>query len=893
MMRPPLDIRVDIAPDAEPDGDPQDWLWRDVSGYRRQADDVEINYGRDDEAGQAEAGDASLTFDLRDGLLSPRNPNSELYGRIGPNTPVRLRLPLVEDTFTRTVSAGWGTSDSDNAWSSASSIFSVNGAGGVTTLAAANSLAANYLDTAALDIDATYSVSLPAVTTGAPWISGFMLRRQDASNYYEVRTELKPAGVVTTKLVRVLAGVSTDLIEDLTTSATYSAGTKVWTRIVADGGLFRAKVWSGVIGDEPDAWNIWSTLVRIEAGGLGVYQWRFVGNTNVGSLASTVDDLTIEALIWSGNVPEWPPRWDKSGEDSTMTIAAAGPIRRLNQGDDPIKSPLTRQLPRYSPAAYWPLEDGSDAVSAGSALTGGRATKTVAVTFGSDDCPPGASSAAQMTAANSIIQGQILGDTTGSFSALFFIKFESLPAGDTVVADWRAKTGTMRRWVIRANAGGWQLKVYDNTDTLLHDGGTLLYVDGPTQWTAVQLETQQNGGNVDWTLIWNRLDRNDFWAVGGSVAGTAARLAEVYFPGSTGMTNALLSHIWAGTNALPFVDVTFFEVSRGYAGELAADRISRLCAEQNVAVSITPGDSEPLGRQRSARFLDLLREAAAADLGLLYERAGSLAYVPRSARYRTAVRLELDWTGGDLAQAPKPTDDDQRLRNRWVVKRLGGSEATYEDPESIRKRGAVGDSAEVNIELDERLPDYASWFTFLTTIDQLRWPTIELDLVAHPELIPQFLTCRIGSRLTVANPQDQVAGTTIDLLIEHISQTIGQYCWLVTLTCSPASLWDVGVYDDADGRRDSASTTLGADRTDSQTSWTFTTQNAGDLWDTTITDCVVTCGGEDVTVTSMGAPSGTGPYTQTATVTRSVNQIVKDQTAGTPIHVKYPVIRGL
>lgn len=884
-----LDIRVEIAPDAEPDGDPEDWEWLDVSSYRRGKTDVEINYGRDDEASAVEAGDASVTFDLRDGLLSPRNPNSELFGRIGTNTPIRLRLPILVDEFDRTVAAGgWGTSTSGGTWVAGSS-WSVSGGAGKIAIATANLATEAYLsDVGAIDVDITYSVALSAVTTGAPWIQALEIRRIDADNLYRIHTELKPSGVVTIKLVRRQDAANTDVIEDLTTAATYTTGSKVWTRVVAEGGFLRAKVWSGVLADEPDAWNITSTLVRVEGGGIGFFGWRFVGNTNAGTLTASIDDMTADALLWSGNVPEWPPRWDKSGNDSTMTIAAAGPIRRLNQGDDPLESPLARQLARYSPAGYWTGEDGSDATSMGSAVTNGKPAKTIGVTFASEDTLAGSSGCAKIDATSSTILGTVTGNSTGNWSGMFFVKFPTLPASDTVVIEWRAKTGTFRRWIIRANASGWQIKVYDDTGALALDGGTVAYVDAPTQWTAVQMEILQVGGNAEYDLIWNRVGSETFYAQSGSLAGTSAKISEFYVPGSTGMVDTLMAHFWIGTNDLPFVDATFLAVSDGYSGELASDRISRLCAEQNVALTAMVGDSEALGRQRAGKFLDLLREAAEADLGILYERAYALGYVPRSARYNAPVRLELDWTGGDLAEGPEPTDDDQRLRNRWTVSRVAGSKATYQDDASIARHGAIGDSAEINIEADDRLPMHAGWRTNLTTVDELRWPTVELDLIAHPELRAAFLTCRIGSRITIVNPEDQIAGTEIDLLIEGVKQTIGWFRWDVTLACSPAKPWDVAVWDDPASLWTSRSTTLNTGEDTTSTAWSITTVNREEVWSTSASGYEWNIAGEVVQVSAVAAHTGSGPYVQAVTVVRSRNGVVKAQTAGTVVKMARP-----
>jgi hypothetical protein len=881
-----LDIRVDIAPDAEPDGDPNDWLWRDVSGYRRQSGDVEMEYGRSDEASDVEPGSATATFDLRDGLLSPRNPTSELYGRIGPNTPIRYRLRIAEDTFDgRTVASGWGTASDGHTWA-ATSLHSVSSGSGKIALSVVNTAVESRLtDAAALDTDITYSVSLSAVTTGGPWLSGLIVRRVDASNQYRVNTELKPAGVVTIKLVRVDDGAITDIIEDVATAATYSAGTKVWTRVQSDGGVLRAKVWSGVLADEPDVWNIWSTLVRIEAGGIGMYHWRYVGNTNVGTLTASVDDFMVDALLWAGNVPEWPPRWDKSGQDSTISLTAAGPFRRIDQGEESIRSPLARQLLRYGPAGYWRLEDGSEATTAASDVAGGVPAYVSGVTFGDEDCPGGAASAMKLGGTGTYnFRGQITGNTTGNFAAMFFVKFPTLPASTDLI-EWRTR-GTVRRWVIRATSTGWQLKVYDAVGDLLYDGGTVIYVDAPSQWTAVQLEVVQDGANIDWALIWNRVGSETFWAVTDTFAGTSVRLTDVLIPSTVGTVDALLSHIWAGTEALPFVAASFLAVASGYAGELASDRIDRLCDEEGVLVTIAPGDSEPLGRQRPGKFLELLREASKADVGVLYERLGSTAFLPRSRRINGDVRMVLDWAAGDLAEAPLPTDDDQRLRNRWRVSRTGGSEATAENAASIAKHGLTSDAAELNIQTDARLPRFAEWFTHLTTQDALRWPSIEIDLIANPALIPQFLTCRIGSRIQVINPKAQIPGITIDLIIEGVKQTIGRNRWDVTLACSPALPWQVGVYDDTTKRYDSRGTTLNASYDDSDTTMVITFPVLGDAWSTVSEPYDWDVAGERITVTSMGAVTGTfGAYTQSATVTRSVNGVVKPQDAQTPVHI--------
>lgn len=891
------DIRVDIAPDADPDGSPSLWQWYDVSGYRRQTADVELNVGRDDEAAVVEAADSTIVFDLRDGLLAPRNPNSELYRRIGVNTPVRYRLPLAHDDFGRTVVGGWGVADSGQEWSTGASFNAVNSGAGKVGITAPNITSTGVLlDVGSLDIEVVYSISIEAVTTGAPWISGVELRRIDNSNTYRVFTELKPLGVITQKVVRVLDGVSSDLAEDLTVTGTYSAGTKVWTRAQAVGGSIRSKAWVGTLNDEPTAWNITTNAITIEGGGFAFYQWRFGGNTNPGTLTVSIDDFTLESVLWTGFVPEWSPKWDKSGNDSTLTLAPGGPIRKLSQGEEAIESPLKRQLEQYNPGGYWPLEDASGANSAGSGITGGRAAQAVDVTFGDDDCPPGALSSVKFNSTSSLLRGYTTADTGAEFAAMIFFKLPALPAAESVLIEWQCSAGTLRRWIIYVNATAFVLKAFDS-DGNQDLSTSAIYVANPLTWIAIQLETTQNGTGVDYALIWHAINSETFYAITGTVASnTTGRLSGFRMYGSTALVDARFSHIFEGAETLPFVANGFHQVANGYAGELASARIARLMTEQGLTVNIPSATTEALGVQTSMKFIELIRECEAADGGLLIERGPAYVYIPREVRYNPEVRLALDWSGGDLAEAPAPTDDDQRLFTRWKVSRKNGSEAVYVNAEAKARHGQITNTKEINIDEDRRLAWHAAWATALTTVDDMRWPVVELDLVAHPELIPLFLTCRIGSRITIDNPKDQVPGTVIDLIIEGIKQRIGRTAWKVTIACSPAKIWtQIAQWDTAGKLWGSKTTTLAEDIDLTETAWNISTSSRWETWSTTASGYQWELDGEWVTVTGMTAATGTGPYLQTATVVRGtgVDGITKTHSSGASVRMANPARYGL
>jgi len=89
------------------------------------------------------------------------------------------------------------------------------------------------------------------------------------------------------------------------------------------------------------------------------------------SAPTAVIPSPLSYRFW-GEVAEWPPTWDNTGQDITVQITANGILRRLNQ-NAALRSALFRyyQTLAAPPLAYWPAEDGSAATSLSSGLTTG------------------------------------------------------------------------------------------------------------------------------------------------------------------------------------------------------------------------------------------------------------------------------------------------------------------------------------------------------------------------------------------------------------------------------------------------------------------------------------------------------------------------------------------
>lgn len=883
-----LPVSVWIAPGSDPAGAPGDWSWVEITDDVRVANGVVISQGRGDEAARVDPGKCTLTLDNRSGNYSPRNPLGTWYPDLRKNTPLQVRLLRVEDTFTRTTSPGWGTEPTSGfVWSHATpAVWTTNGSAGLMALAAANTADLSTLTGASsADVDVLNVVSLSAVPTGSAWVSATLLRYTDANNVYRMHTEFQPGGAVQCGIVRRVNGINTTLAPLALTGITgYVANQKVRTRVQADGPWLRIKAW--LDGDpEPTAWACETTDASLTGSGVGLYEWRVVGNTNAGTMTASVDSFSMTAVPFTGTVAEWPVKWDRSGNDCVTPIQASGILRRLQQGQSPLRSPLYRQLTRYTPAGYWPLEDGSDSTSASSAVSGGAAALVTDVTFAADDTLPGAETALKMNSTASRIYGRVLKSTGTGFAAMFLMKLSALPAAETAFIEWSC-TGKVRKWRISGDSVGVYVDGYDDEGALIvGGGGATLYTVNPLGWVAWQLEATVSAGTVSWAFLWHQVGTQTFYSLTGSYSSTSVgRITDFTIRGATGLIDAAFAHVYAGADTLPFVDTNFSLVSNGYAGELAADRVQRLCDEEGVPVGVKPGESQAMGPQRVATFLELIETVEESDLGVLYEQGTALAYRSSGARFNVTSSLNLDFDSGHIAEPPEPTDDDQRVRNDITVKRDDGGEVRATDDDHVAEVGRYDEAVNVNVQSDSQLAHLAGWLLHMGTWDEMRWPRIELDLARNPSLIPSWLGILVGSRITIANPPDQVIDN-IDVLVEGYTQTLTQYTWDVELNCSPARPWDVGIYDATTSRYDNEGSTLNSSATTTATS--LSVASTGDLWTTNAAmfPFDVSVGGERVTVTNITGASSP----QTFTVTRSVNGAVKAHSAGTEVHLWSPV----
>jgi hypothetical protein len=889
---PPWDVRLWLYPGADPAADPTLWgLAEDISAYiRHRGSDggqpIAYSGGRPDEASTVDPGEMRLTLDNGDGRFVPQNAMGAYWPDLDLNTPIRLGVVSVSDTFTRSSSSGWGTADTGNVWSVSSSAtdWTIDGAKGSVTIAAANTAVVATCGSAdAVEADVVCTVIPVAAATGASFGGGPILRRTDNDNMIFATIEFDLAAAVTVKIRSRIAGVETTLASlNPIPSLTYSAGERWRIRAQADGGTIRAKVWAEA-GSEPADWHISGSESTLTGAGVGLYLARFNGNTNTVGPQLSIDDFETVAFEFTGNVAKWPPRWDKSSNNAWAPILATGILRRLRKAKGALLTPLEHQLPFYSPKGYWTLQDGPDATTFANAVTGGVPATYSNVTLAADDTLAGGSVAPTLTTATGVIKGSCPGNGGTGFSAMFFMKLASLPGSKTTVAQFKTGAGRVVRWVFSLDATTQYLDGYDV------DGAAVVALSNAfggdyTDWMALQLETDVVGANTTYSMINHQVGLTTYYAMAGSFASTTVSKVTSFSLGGTDLSGCAFAHVWLGENTLPFVDDTFSLVSSGYSGELASDRIARIAAQAGIPVVIEAGLSEACGPQRTLKPIDEIQAAADADYGILYERGNGLGFRPRSARRNQSVLVALSVVAGEIAEPPEPIYDDQRTANSWKVSRDNGSYAVVSDPDSIARVGEYEQSATINVASDDVLVGQGELRTFLGSRRSLRWPGLDLDFARNPSLLATWRARPFSPRITVTTALTQVVGAEPDVIVEGYSCQLTPEMWTAALACSEAAAWDTGTYDDTAWRsvHSPSLATLSGSLTTTATS--ITVDAGGETWKTGAVTLTIEIDGEWISISNV---SGTGPYTLTVSA-RSVNNVVKAHDSGAVITFARP-----
>jgi hypothetical protein len=649
--------------------------------------------------------------------------------------------------------------------------------------------------------------------------------------------------------------------------------------------------------------------------------WPYVRrNTPVRVRVNPGDGLGYR-VVFQGYADGWSPDWEGQGKIPVVELSASGTLRRLIQGSAPVLSPMSRALPGIAGmVAYWPMEDGRDATYIAPAVGTSSMTWSGTPRLADSDDFPGSEPIPTMGTgwfaadvptytAGGAAPGQPL--SSNAQQVRFIADFPEAEQTDQAPIMRVFTTGTCARWDLRYNVGGaMDLKGYDRFGTLIVNVGAIAFSVKNTQ-RRTSLEMYDDGsGNVVYGVNSLTLGTRSFVAIPGSLtfAGTCGLITRVEFNPTGGISGVAIGHLTVQNLINGMRDV--YEEFNGFDGEEAVSdpdgRLLRLLAENNIplvryaATTETATPADYMGPQRVDDLVTLLRECEAVDQGQLFDGLNAgLTYCTRRSRENRTADLTINAAARELAAPFGPVDDDQRTRNKVRVSRYRGTSSTVEDvtgPLGTASVGVYDTSVTINCSTDGATRLYAGWFVTLGTVEGYRYPTVTVDLLAHPELAPTWLGLRPGMRVDITGLSSVLVGhpsDTASLMIEGKSDRITEGRWTGTLQCSAYAPWQIGLAASTTG--DTSALVARAD-TDGSTVTTTTARGtttlrvstaSGPLWTTVADDYPLTLDVGGIPVTATACSGTSSPQTFT------VAPLTYDRTAGTEVTLSSPTRTGL
>jgi hypothetical protein len=686
---------------------------------------------------------------------------------------------------------------------------------------------------------------------------------------------------------------------------TYAASTKYRVRARVEGRTFHAKIWLASAA-EPLAWLTSAidaaalTSELCQPGGVGVRSGVSGSNTNTLPITFTYDDFEVRSMRFTGEVPEWPASQDVTSRDRYIDVTASDPLRRLNAGSAPLRSPMFRGTMAATPPPihYWPCEDGRTAINASNAIN-------PQYQFNVSGSPNWASfsdfqCSAPLPALNNSVWNVWLPGyaTTGAVQLRFLMK---LPSGEipnaTAIMSW-TMNGTLPFWqFVYRTSGNLELIGYNQAGVAVVDNFTAFATDD--KMLRVDINFTQSGSDIAWKYSTLAPGAGAGAYQSGTATGqTAGTITSLTLNPTGVMKQSVIGHIMINTAVLDLFAQS--DQLKAYAGEDAINRMRRLCAEESVDLGLFVGKFsdtlEPMGPQTVDTLLNLLGQCADVDMGMLVGARTylGLIFVRLSSLRHADAMLSASYSAHELQPPFRPVVDDQRLRNDVTATRTNGGSfrvtqttgalSTATAPAGV---GTYATSKTVNPQQDYQLGWIANWLLAKGTLDVERYPALVFArespaVVANAALSQGLLNVAPGDRVQLTSLSKLGLYDTADQTVNQVSEVINRFKHQITLAAVPERIFHAAVLDNAAHRLDSDSSTTAGTLTTTATTMSVATA-ATPLWTTNAAHFPfdVMVAGERMTVTNITGSSSP----QSFTVTRSVNGVVKTHVANESVRL--------
>ena len=202
---------------------------------------------------------------------------------------------LAADTFTRTVSSGWGTAETGGAWTvvGGTPALSVSGGKGVMTLLKGETREARLDGLSATRVEASVLFSSNVASAGGA-ASVTLVGRRVGSSWYAARARLEPGGVMRMYLLRDETSLGTYVLP-----GTYVVGQQLNVKVSVTGTgptTVRAKMWLAG-GPEPTTWQATGTdsTPALQVPGSVTLRPNVSASSTIASTVLRFDDLRVVA----------------------------------------------------------------------------------------------------------------------------------------------------------------------------------------------------------------------------------------------------------------------------------------------------------------------------------------------------------------------------------------------------------------------------------------------------------------------------------------------------------------------------------------------------------------------------------------------------------------------
>lgn len=554
---------------------------------------------------------------------------------------------------------------------------------------------------------------------------------------------------------------------------------------------------------------------------------------------------------------------------STMGITAEGLLRRIGRWDDPLDSPMRRQIGSYSSLiGQYPLEDPSGAANLAQLVPGlGSGSYSGTVSLGGDE-GAGGSAPCVVIGTDGRLDGRFLTPSGNGWQVCWVMKFAAVPGGAGYNVMFAIVDTLGRTWSWQTNDTTHRIVVTDGDGTVLETSGGVTFGTGVTitEWVRYRLKVTVSGGTVTYEPAWYMQDD-----------ATPFGFTDTFSSSSTGRPRAwrvtynsyvdgtAYGHVFGVTdttlNLTNGFDARY--AFNGYLAETAGARFTRLMGEAGLTswTMGTSSKSAKMGRQKPARLLDLLEECARSDGGILFDDPvddngeSRLTFRMYNDLINQASSLDLEY-GVDVSPPFSKTIDDVGVANDVTstnydgtetrVERTSGALSTSPPPSGV---GRYRSSLAVSLFVEEQAAGRTSFELARGTLDRPRYKAVVVDLLRLPSYRATVTALRPGDWITLAG----VEPDPITLMVLQIQRAGDAVRDTATLKCVPAEPYMTGEYDDGIARYDSASTILVGSLTTSGTSVKIGTSDPAEVWSTTAEPYDVVVTGERMTVTAMGA----------------------------------------